>query len=269
MPLTLSLAQVHVQLGQPRANYAVAEESIREAAGRNSVLILFPELWSTGYDLPHGAQHSQANAEILQRFSRLARQYHIWIGGSLLEAEGQKVFNTFYVVSPETGEVIAQYRKIHLFHLMDEHQWLHAGDRPCLAPVAGVPTGLAICYDLRFPELFRRYALDGARLILLPAEWPLSRIAHWDVLLQARAIENQLFVAAVNNVGESGGETFGGHSALISPWGEFLLHGDSRQEALLTATIDLDQVDQIRQRIPVFSDRRPDVYELPSKNDPE
>ncbi len=79
MPLTLSLAQVHVQLGQPRANYAVAEESIREAAGRNSVLILFPELWSTGYDLPHGAQHSQANAEILQRFSRLARQHHIWI----------------------------------------------------------------------------------------------------------------------------------------------------------------------------------------------
>lgn len=269
MPLTLSLAQVHIQLGQPQANYTVAEKCIREAAGQNSALILFPELWSTGYDLPHGARHSQANAEILQQLSRLARQHHIWIGGSLLEAVDKKVFNTFYVISPVSGEVTARYRKVHLFRLMDEHRWLRAGDRPCLTPVTDVPTGLAICYDLRFPELFRHYALSGAKLILLPAEWPLARIAHWDVLLQARAIENQLFIAAVNNVGKSGGETFGGHSALISPWGEFLARGDSRQETLLTATIDLDQVDQIRRRIPVFSDRRPDIYELPSKNHPE
>lgn len=263
MHLIISLAQIHIQVGQPQVNYARAEEWIIEAAKRNSAVILLPELWSTGYDLPNGLQHSQSNREILKQLSGLARQRRIWIGGSLLETEGQKLYNTFYFISPETGEPVAKYRKIHLFRLMDEHQWLHAGDQPCLVQVAGVRAGLAVCYDLRFPELFRSYALAEAGLVFLPAEWPLARIAHWNVLLQARAIENQIFIAAANCVGQSGAETFGGHSALISPWGEILAAGGHKDEDLLTAEIDLDQVAQIRQRIPIFSDRRPDSYKLP------
>jgi predicted amidohydrolase len=108
--------------------------------------------------------------------------------------------------------------------------------------------------------MWRKYALGGARLFILPAEWPSRRTYHWQTLLRARAIENQVFVAACNRVGESKGEVFAGKSALIDPWGEAVVEGGPEAEALLTAEIDLAKVDDIRQRIPVFKDRRADLY---------
>ena len=120
---------------------------------------------------------------------------------------------------------------------------------------------MAICYDLRFPELFRHYALQGARLILLPAEWPNPRREHWRTLLRARAIENQCFVAACNRVGESDGTSFFGASAVIDPWGATLIEGDDTP-AILTTTLDLSLVENVRERIPVFADRRPELYKL-------
>jgi predicted amidohydrolase len=118
---------------------------------------------------------------------------------------------------------------------------------------------LAICYDLRFPELFRGYALGGARLIVIPAQWPAPRIDHWRTLLRARAIENQCFVAGCNRVGTDPDNTFGGASAVIGPWGELLVEGGD-QAALLVARITPAKVDEARRRIPVLSDRRPDRY---------
>ena len=118
---------------------------------------------------------------------------------------------------------------------------------------------MTICYDLRFPELFRRYALDHARIILVPAEWPHPRREHWRTLLRARAIENQCFIAACNRVGTTGANTFFGASAVIDPWGEALMEG-GEAAMLLTVTVDLGLVDTVRQRIPVFADRRADLY---------
>lgn len=119
--------------------------------------------------------------------------------------------------------------------------------------------GLAICYDLRFPEIFRSCAVKGAQLILLVAEWPSHRIEHWKTLLQARAIENQCYIAAVNKVGTSQGAALGGNSAVVNPMGEFLTLGGENQE-LLQADLDLDEVSKIREWMPVFDDRRPGVY---------
>jgi predicted amidohydrolase len=116
-----------------------------------------------------------------------------------------------------------------------------------------------VCYDLRFPELWRHYALDGARLAFIPAEWPQKRIAHWRALLPARAIENQMYFVGCNRVGESKGETFGGSSMIVNPWGEILTQGNEH-EALLCAQIDLALVDDVRARVPVFRDRRTDIY---------
>ncbi len=135
-----------------------------------------------------------------------------------------------------------------------------AGERATLAKLPWGTAGLAICYDLRFPELFRGYALAGARLILLPAEWPHPRLAHWRTLLRARAIENQYFVAACNRVGaDPNGTRFFGHSTLIDPWGEAIAEA-GEEPCLLTATLDLAQVEEIRRKIPVFEDRRTDLY---------
>ena len=257
--LTLTLGQMHLHLGEPETNYERVRAWTAEAARRGSGLVLFPELWSTGYDLEHWQQHASPPGEgMLARLAALAREHHIALGGSVLEVRDGRAYNALALFDA-TGRLLATYRKVHLFRLMDEEKWLAAGDRLELVEADWGLTGLGICYDLRFPELFRAYALRGARLVLLPAEWPSRRAAHWHTLLRARAIENQMFVAACNRVGESKGEHFGGGSAIIDPWGEAVIEGGSA-EALLTAEIDLSQVDAVRQRIPVFEDRRPEVY---------
>lgn len=257
--LTLSLGQMTVSAGDPEANWARARACIVEAARRGSQLVLLPELWSTGYDLEHWRAYAAPLGEgHFAEVAALAREHRIAIGGSLLEAHGDRATNCFALYGPD-GLLCAAYRKIHLFKLMAEDQWLAPGADVVIAETPWGATGLAICYDLRFPELFRRQAVGGARLLLLPAEWPSRRIAHWQTLLRARAIENQCFIAACNCVGGSEKDTFGGRSAVIDAWGEPVIEAGAT-EALLTTTIDLDGVDRVRAHIPVFADRRPELY---------
>jgi predicted amidohydrolase len=116
-----------------------------------------------------------------------------------------------------------------------------------------------ICYDIRFPEWVRKHVLSGAKILFVSAEWPVQRIDHWKVLLRARAIENQCYVAACNRVGYDPDNTFGGSSLIIDPWGEILAEG-SLQEELVTAVVNLDTVDEVRKQIPIFDDRLPDFY---------
>ena len=261
MKLNLSLGQMDVTLGEPEVNFERVRDWTAEAARRGSDLVLFPELWSTGYDLENWERYAAPPGEgMFARLAALAREHHIALGGSVLERRDGRAYNAFALFDA-SGELSATYRKLHLFRLMDEEKWLAPGERLELVEAEWGLTGLGVCYDLRFPEMFRSYALRGARLVLLPAEWPARRAYHWQTLLRARAIENQMFVAGCNRVGESKGETFGGGSALIDPWGEAVIEGGSRA-ALLTAEIDLAQVDAVRERIPVFKDRRPEKYEL-------
>jgi omega-amidase len=259
--ISISLAQMHIELGQPDANLEQAIGFVKQASANRSDLILFPELWSSGYDLKNAEKYIPVNAAILEVLSGLAVSEKIAIGGSVLEKVAGQYYNTFYLIGKD-GLVLAKYSKIHLFRLMNEDRWLQAGSQPQMANFSWGLAGMAVCYDLRFPELFRHYALANAKLICLPSEWPIIRIKHWKVLLQARAIENQMFVAAVNSVGQTGKETFGGVSAIISPWGEVLAEGNSQDESLLSAEVDFDEFDRVRQTIPVFQDRRPELYRL-------
>jgi omega-amidase len=259
MKLTISLAQLEFTFSDVEANFAHAAERIAEAGERGSDLILLPELWASGYDLEHWGRYAAPLGEGgFARLAALAKQHHIAVGGSLLEAKDGQAFNTFVLFGPE-GQTWGVYRKIHRFRLLDEEKWLGAGDKLVLAESPWGPLGLAICYDLRFPEMFRPFPVVGSRLVLLVAEWPERRVAHWSKLMQARAIENQLFVAGVNKVGESQDVKLGGRSAIVDPWGEALVEGDD-VEALLTAEIDLSEVDKARRYIPVLQDRRPEIY---------
>ncbi len=252
---------MNVQYARPNQNFELAAGMVEEAARRGSALVLLPELWSTGYDLTNGALHARANLAILERVQALATQMNIRIGGSLLLAGPDgRLYNTYTIYAPGQTAPEVTYNKIHLFRLLDEEKWLAPGAAPALVELPFARGGLATCYDLRFPELYRGYALNGANLFLMVSAWALARIEHWQVLLRARAIENQVFMAAVNAVGQTGPDTFGGASAIISPWGEVLCEGNTSGEALLTAEIDLGRVAEARARIPVFSDRRPDLY---------
>jgi omega-amidase len=260
MKISISLAQMHLNFGQPSKNLERASEMIVQAAKEHSTCILFPELWTSGYDFENRFLHAQSNVSILENLAELAQTYQISIGGSYLEVQGSNLlFNTHTWLVPGQLPLI-KYQKIHLFRLMDEDKWLQPGTQLFCTDFQWGKAGLAVCYDLRFPEMFRKYALKGTRLVFIPAEWPAARVSHWSTLLRARAIENQMFVVGVNCVGKIGNETFGGSSTIISPWGETIAEANNQDEQLITAEIDLDQVDEFRMKIPVFEDRRPDIY---------
>ncbi|HEY63405.1 MAG TPA: carbon-nitrogen family hydrolase [Caldilineae bacterium] len=246
--------------GEQEANLARAAEGVREAAGRGTDLVVLPELWASGYDLAHADRYAASlNQGAFAYSAGLARDHKIWLTGSLLErGDDGAYYNTAVLWDPD-GAIRAMYRKVHLFRLMDEDRYLRPGDQALVFELPWGRTALAICYDLRFPELFRRYALSGAVLTIVPAQWPRTRVAHWQVLLRARAIENQMFVIGCNRVGSHEEFTFGGRSAVVDPWGEVLVEGDE-EAAVLTAELDMTKVARARRKIPVFEDRRPEVY---------
>ena len=259
MRITISLGQMDVHIGEPERNMEHVREWVGEAARRGSQLVLFPELWDTGYALERAGELASRLGE--GRFAEvgaLAKEYGLYVAGSLMEDRDGQACNCLAVFGPD-GELLGAYRKLHLFRLMEEEKYLTEGDQPLSLEMPWGNTGLAICYDLRFPELFRRYALEGSRMVLLPSEWPHPRLAHWRTLLRARAIENQMYVVACNRVGTSKDAHFFGHSTIVDPWGETVIEG-GESEMLLTAEIDLSLVEKARKRIPVFEDRRPEVY---------
>lgn len=260
MKLTIALGQMDLQLGQPELNLAKAAEMASQAAAQGADLLLLPELWSTGFALAQAANFATTvNEGVFAETAVLAQRHQLAIVGSCLADLGAGGVGNTAVYFDAAGIPQAVYSKIHLFRLMQEEQYLTPGREMAMVPTRWGQIGLAICYDLRFPELFRYYALQGAPLILLPAEWPQPRLAHWRTLLRARAIENQLFMAACNRVGTSAGQTFFGHSCIIDPWGETLLEM-GEEEGLETAVLDLSMVTSVRAKIPVFADRRPDLY---------
>lgn len=260
MQLTISIAQMDIDLGQPAANLKKAVQFAHEASRRGSDWLVLPELWSTAYDLKNaGAHATPLDKGIFEQVGEISAENNIHIMGSCLSLIGDgKYGNTMTWHTPE-GKCVGVYTKMHLFRLMDEHQYLTAGDAPTIIDTKWGRVGLAICYDLRFPELFRWYALKGIHAVVVPAEWPHPRLNHWRTLLRARAIENQMFVIACNRVGTKGKTAFCGHSAIIDPWGEIIVEA-GETETLLTASINLDNVASFRQDIPVFADRRGDIY---------
>ena len=190
----------------------------------------------------------------------MAKEYQVNIvGGSVATKRADKFFNTMYVAN-RTGKIVAEYDKAHLFKLMDEHLFMNAGQSTNTFELDEITCGGVICYDLRFPEWIRTHVLKGAKILFIPAEWPAKRIDHWQLLLQARAIENQCFIVAVNRVGSDPGNDFNGHSMVIAPWGELLISGHS-DEGIYYAELDLQEVDTVRKTIPIFQDRRIDLYE--------
>lgn len=261
MQLTLSLAQMQITLGDPAANLKKADEWAAEAARRGSDIIIFPEMWTTGCDWPNIKKLAARQVEVISSVAELAKKHNIWVNGSMLalDENGQPA-NTSILFDP-TGEQAGLYRKIHLFGVMDEDQYLAPGQHLTVVETPWGQSGLSICYDLRFTEMFRTYALNGVNIVYVPAEWPHPRLAHWRTLLRARAIENQMYLVGVNAVGNDGTYTFFGHSAIIDPWGNTVIEG-GEVEVLLTATIETENVAEVRQKIPVFNDRRPELYKL-------
>ena len=259
--VTIALAQMNVPIGQPQSNLARARDFAAQASAAGADLLLLPELWLHGYDLERAAERASPLGEGgFAHMSALAREFDLYLAGSTLERHDGGVSNTAALYAPD-GTLLGSYRKIHLFRLMQEHRYLAPGDHATLCPTPWGLVGLAICYDLRFPELLRTMALAGAVLFLVPAQWPVRRVEAWLLLARARAVENELFVAACNRVGGDVQVTYPGRACLVDPWGHALVEGDD-QERLLVAQANLREIHKARRYLTVYEDRRPDAYRV-------
>ena len=259
--IRVALAQFDVQYADPAANRQRVTELTKEAAAGNADVVVFPEMWNTGYALGKLADLADDRGKSTQElFYQLARQYQVGIvGGSVAVKEDGKFYNRTLVVDP-VGQIVGQYDKVHLFRLMNEHRYLTAGNQQNYFRLVGVPGASFICYDLRFPEWVRTVAMHGAAVLYFPAEWPAERIPQWEIMLKARAVENQCFVVAVNRVGDDPDNHFNGHSLAIDPLGNVIADAVEK-DGVTFATLDLDQLNKVRGPIPVFADRRPKLYQ--------
>jgi omega-amidase len=260
MEIIVALAQMEIATDHPDRNEATARSLAAQAAAQGADLLVLPELWLTGYDLERAIDcAAPLDAGPFALMARLAQRHRLYVLGTSLESNPKGApFNTATLYGPD-GNLVGSYHKVHLFPPMGETECMTAGD---LSPTFDLPwgrTALAICYDLRFPELWRCYANAGAQLVLIPAEWPVRRVEHWRLLLQARAVENQFFVAGCNRAGADRDGVFAGHSVVVDPWGRVLVEG-GMEPGLLVTSLDLAKVARTRKLFPFLDDRRPDVY---------
>ncbi|GBF11103.1 carbon-nitrogen family hydrolase [Tepidibacillus infernus] len=259
--IKVSAIQMDIQFGQSEVNRQRLVDTMHRALKQQqSNVVLAPEMWNLGYDLENALKNGDRDGEMVKSsFTAIAKQYGSYIiPGSVANVRNIKVFNTTYVIDNH-GDVRGYYDKIHLFRLMNEEKYLEPGNKRFTFDLYGHKAGIVICYDIRFPELIRSMALDGMEVLFVPAEWPHPRLYHWRSLLIARAIENQMFVVATNRVGSDPNNTFFGHSMIIDPWGEVIAEG-TEEEEIITAELDLSIVPEIRNRIPVFKDRKEEFY---------
>lgn len=249
--------QFNVKQGNVDANLDYVRAALKRVSEQGANLAVLPEMWSSGFAYKNLNELALRTPGIVEELLELSRTLKMVIIGSMPEPHGTKVFNTIYVV--DNGVLAGTYRKLHLFSLLGEDKAFDSGDSWLLANTTIGKIGVIICYDLRFPELSRRLALEGADVICVPAQWPKPRQEHWRTLLRARAIENQLFVVACNACGQIGKLDFFGMSMIIDPKGEVLAEG-GEAECEMTTQLDLQIMADWRKQIPCFNDRRPEIY---------
>ncbi len=257
--LKAGIVQLDVRLGDIRANVRNAIAGIAGLGKRGARLAVLPELWASGFDNKRIAEHADRTPEIIETIASEAARHKTVIAGSLAEICGNAVCNTLVVIDSD-GSIAGRYAKVHLFSATGEDRYFARGDSWTVCETSIGRLGLLICYDLRFPELSRILALNGAECLVVCAQWPAERISHWETLARARAIENQIFLLASNRCGSDPNIVYGGRSLVVSPTGEILASGHDQKPDIIDAILDRSVMEKFRTRIPCLDERVPDVY---------
>ena len=272
----LRVAAIQLNSGTEKAdNIEKAERLVARAASTGADLVLLPEKWNAigSADTLRRAAEPLEGGETVEAMRDWARTHGITIvGGSITEErEGhEKLSNTSVVIDP-SGDVVAAYRKIHMFdvevggQVYRESEAEEPGEETNLCDAEGWRVGLTVCYDLRFPELYRILALEGAELVTVPAAFTLyTGKDHWELLLRARAVENQCYVLAANEWGvHEGGKRSYGRSSIVDPWGVVLAQAPD-EDCVIVAEIDKGRLEQVRHDLPSLANRQPAAYRWPA-----
>jgi predicted amidohydrolase len=257
--INLHLFQWRVIPGNVDGNLRKAVEFLQKADPGDGDLVILPEMFSAGFCYGALEEAAQRSGEVLDWMAGEARRYRTAIAGSLPIRSKRGIANTM-VFMDVSGKILATYDKIHLFPVTGEDRHFVAGDRTVTANWKGIILGLAVCFDLRFPEVTRRLCLERAEVVLVSAQWPLERLGQFRELVRVRAMENQMFMAACNSCGADGtGLILGGGSMVAGPSGEIIgtLGAD---EGILSLKIAVADVARWRDEFPILKCRRKDLF---------
>jgi omega-amidase len=243
---------------EPEKSLAKAELFIRHAAASGADLICFPEQFATGWDPSSRRNVEDLEGIVTSGLRKFANDSGICILGSFRERFKHGPKNTVVAIGRD-GKVLSTYSKIHLFSPAHENLSFTPGETLGVFTVDSLTCGIAICYDLRFPELFSLYALKGAQVVFVPAAWPAGRIRHWELFISARAAENQMYIVGVNTTGKTPVDTYSGASMTADPHGTIVSRANEAEQLIF---VDLDPalVDSTRSSFPVGNDRRDTLY---------
>lgn len=261
--LRIGLCQIEVVLGDRKENQARVKAWMEEYYRPSELptALVLPELWDVGYALDSVKVLADPEGVGAATFlGDLAKEYGIWfIGGSVMVRGKKGCHNRSQVINPR-GELVASYDKVHLVpFITPEDGVFTGGDSPCLFDFEGTSAGSIICYDARFPEWARVYALRGCKLLFVTSQWVRTRIGMIHSMIKSRAAENAMYVVLVNNVGLSGGHDFGGQSIVCSPNGDLLAEASGEVDGVFVE-IDMDRVDEARDFLQIFDKRLPSLY---------
>lgn len=269
-PIKIALCQMNV-VNNKNQNINKAISMVKEASSNNADIVVLPEMFNCPYNNEKFIEYAEEaeTGGTVKAVSRTAKDAGVYVvAGSIPELKDGKIYNSCYVINREGG-IIGVHRKIHLFDInipggitFKESDMLSAGNKVTVVDTEFCKMGIAICYDMRFPELFRLMALQRAKLIIVPAAFNMiTGPAHWELTIRMRALDNQVFTAAVSPARDIEASYVAyGHSAIANPWGTIVgMAGEG--EEILYADMDLAQVDKIRRELPLLQHRRTDVYE--------
>lgn len=246
---------MNVEFGNSKGNYKKISDFLDEQKIKENSFVILPELFLTGYHKEEimKTAFEDSSSETIKKLHELTNQFQIFLYGSIAEKVEDGYCNTAVIVSPDG--LIETYRKIHLFGPMGEKELFRQGDQVKTVEINETVFGLSICYDLRFPMMYQQMMTRSAGIILVVAEWPITRVNHWSSLLQARAIENQAYVIGLNRVGDDPDYTYGGHSAIYSPYGDVVCEIANSEEGFVECEIDLTLIEKFRNQFDVRLDR--------------
>jgi predicted amidohydrolase len=255
--MRVAVAQLRAS-DDPEANRERAADRVREAAADGADLVVLPEMWPVGYFAfdAYDAAAEPVPGPTTDRLAAIADELSIHLhGGSLVERAGDDLYNTSVLFGPD-GDLLATYRKIHLFgYDSEESARLEPGAEICAVDTDLGTLGLTTCYDLRFPSLYRSLVDAGVEVLLVTSAWPRERIDHWHLFARTRAVENQSILVAANLTGSIRGVELGGESVVVDPWGVERANAGTEARTAY-ASVDLDEVGETRRSFPALTDRR-------------